>query len=156
MLVRADLLERRFNRLNFYIDPRLFMYCEEIDLAFFAKQTGAKCVITRDAVAYHKLAHSSGGRANTRSYYYLTRNRVYLARRLLSPFVQLMFHLYYAPTRCIRIIQYLLSGRRETALAILCGLIDGYAERMGKWAKHDSYRNDSYCKTGDGEGLLDR
>lgn len=136
MLLRSDLLDLRYQAAGYYLDPTLFMYCEEIDLAYFARSNGLKCVITKKATAYHKIGHSSGGVGNPRSYYYVTRNRVYLARKMLSVPLLLLFHPWYITTRFLRILQFWLAGRTSVASAVCAGLTDGYAGRMGKWGKH--------------------
>lgn len=132
MLLRRDFLERRKGESGFVFEPGFFMYCEETDLCRYANSRGYRCIVAHDAVAYHGLAKSSGGEGNPRSYYYLTRNRIYLANRWLSLPWKIVFHLCYAPTRL------LLQFRRSRAArsAVWQGLKDGYQGVMGMWKRH--------------------
>ena len=134
-LIDAGFLRERCARWGYYLDPRLFMYCEDSDLALSARRLGRKILMTSAAVVYHGVAQSSGGPGNPMQYYYLTRNRIFLARRWLPPLGKIFFHAYYAPTRIARLIQRYLQGRPEVALAIWQGLSDGYRGRSGKWGR---------------------
>jgi GT2 family glycosyltransferase len=136
MLIRRDLLTDRLARCGHVFDPSYFMYCEEVDLCLFGRSRGHRCVIARDAVVYHGLARSSGGRFNPRSYYYITRNRIYLANRWLDGFWKALFHLYFAPSRLVLQAMGMGRWRPMTLRAIGCGLIDGYRGVTGKWKSH--------------------
>jgi len=132
MLVRRDLLEQRLAESGHIFDPGFFMYCEETDFCRYGITRGYSCIVSHEAIAYHGLAKSSGGSGNPRSYYYLTRNRIYLANRWLSPPWKIVFHLYYLPSRL------LLQVRRARAAraAVWHGLRDGYFGVKGIWEGH--------------------
>ena len=134
-LIDAGFLRERHARWGYYLDPRLFMYCEDSDLALSARRLGRKVLMTKTAVVYHGVAQSSGGAGNPMQHYYLTRNRIFLAQRWLSPLWKLCFDTYYAPTRIARLIQRRLQGKPDIALAIWQGLCDGYRGRSGKWGR---------------------
>ena len=134
-LIAAGFLRERHARWGYFLDPRLFMYCEDSDLALSARRLGRKVLMTKAAVIYHSVAQSSGGPGNPIQYYYLTRNRIFLARRWLSPLGKILFHAYYAPTRIARLMQRYLQGKPDVALAIWQGLSDGYRGRAGKWGR---------------------
>jgi len=138
ILIRRDVLETRLTEHSFIFNPSLFMYCEDTDLCIYAKSKGYKCFIARDAIIYHKLAASSGGQGNPRSYYYITRNRIYLANRWLSFPMKVCFHIYYAPSRYILILLKLFRSKEDGryAGAVTSGLTDGYKGIKGKWANH--------------------
>jgi GT2 family glycosyltransferase len=59
-------------------DERLFMYCEDVDLAFRAQIAGYRCVYAPRAIVRHRLSASGGGRLAS---YYCGRNFVWLAAR---------------------------------------------------------------------------
>ena len=144
LIIRRDLLIRRLAECGYFLDANYFMYCEEVDLCLYGRSNGAQCLISNDAVVYHSNAASSGGRVNPRSYYYLTRNRIYLANRWLNTGWKIVFHLYYIPSRLvILIIRYGLD-QVDASKAILNGLFDGYSNIMGKWQKHGT---DIHIKT---------
>jgi len=137
MLIRRDLLERRFLEFNYYFDPAYFMYCEDVDLCLFGLAHGHKCVVARDAVAHHGHAKSSGGSFNPRSYYYVTRNRILLANRWLDSRWKALFHFYYAPSRLV-VLPFirLFRWRWRTLSAVCSGMVDGYLGVIGRWKHH--------------------
>jgi GT2 family glycosyltransferase len=138
VLLRRDLLEARFSVCGYYLDPALFMYCEDLDLCLYGMRSGHRTVISRDAVVRHDLASSSGGPENPRSLYYLTRNRILLANRWLTMPWKVLFHVYYVPSRIGILLFRLRRWRSGANRAAIAGLLDGYRGRAGKWAQHDS------------------
>lgn len=132
MLLRKDLLEQRIGEVGYVFDPGFFMYCEETDFCRYGISKGCRCIVSHEAVTYHGLAKSSGGGGNPRSYYYLTRNRIYLANRWLSPAWKMFFHLYYLPSRLLLQFRRAPSARS----AVWHGLRDGYLGIKGIWEKH--------------------
>jgi GT2 family glycosyltransferase len=107
-----------------------------VDLCRYAVTRDLGCVVAHDAVVYHAVARSSGGTLNPRSYYYQTRNRIYLANRWLPWPWKLLFHAYYLPSRLL--LQAIGKGRWRwrTLRAISRGLVDGYRGVTGKWKNH--------------------
>lgn len=59
-------------------DERLFMYCEDVDLAFRAQIAGYRCVYTPTAIVHHRLGAAGGG---TLASYYCGRNFMWLLAR---------------------------------------------------------------------------
>ncbi len=136
MLVRRNLLERREAQLGYVFDPDLFVYGEELELCVWAGHQGYRVVMVGGATVRHRVTASSGGRGNSLAYYYLTRNRVLLAKRLLPTWVRLLFHVWYIPSCLVRAGQRVVQGKPEVARAILEGLVDGYSGVKGKWTQH--------------------
>lgn len=136
-LARRDFLERRLSECGHYFDPLFFMYCEDADLGIYCVSRGYRCEIARDAVVYHGLAKSSGGGGSPLSFYYITRNRIFLANRWLPLYMKVLFHLYYMPSRLV--IQALRGiigrGGAGAFFAVMSGLADGYRGAGGKWKK---------------------
>lgn len=142
MLIHRDLLIKRKREHNYFLDPDLFMYCEETEFCVHTRKWGYQVFLARDARVRHKVALSSGGGGSALSYYYLTRNRIHLARRLLPWWLKLMFHIWYTPSRLFRITQKRIKGEMAVANAISEGLKDGYAGVTQKWGKHVAKRMD--------------
>ena len=138
ILLRRDFLEQRSSECGYFLDPTLFMYCEDTEICIYARKHGHRCVIARDALIYHKISNSSGGRGNPRSFYYITRNRIFVAQRWLNLFWKICFHLYYAPSRLILQIIRFRKTNILVSLAVIQGMIDGYLNVSGKWKKHES------------------
>ncbi|NUQ39449.1 MAG: glycosyltransferase family 2 protein, partial [Caldilineales bacterium] len=63
-------------------DERLFMYLEDVDLAWRMQQAGWKSVFAPEARVYHHLSATGGG---TIASYYVGRNLLLLHRRYLTP-----------------------------------------------------------------------
>ena len=135
-LIRSDFLYERFKKQGYVFDPQLFMYGEDSDIALSAGAAGKVVLMTKSALIYHNAGGSSGGSGNALQYYYITRNRMLLANRWLPAPKKILFHLYFPVSRMVRIIQYLLKGRRRIASAIMEGTVDGYRGRTGKWRLH--------------------
>ncbi len=93
MLIRHDLLERRISSFGYYLDTNLFIYCEEVELCIWARRCRYKVIMVRDATVRHRVSAAAGGRGSPLAYYYITGNRVHLARRFLSGWTKGLFHL---------------------------------------------------------------
>jgi GT2 family glycosyltransferase len=135
IMLRRDLLERRDSEQGRFLDTTFFMYVEETDLCLYAAARGFQCVVARDAVVYHGLAQSSGGKGGPLPFYYITRNRIFLARRWLSGAWLVLFHLYYIPSRIV-LQMFRRDANKETRRAVVSGLKDGYAGVMGERRRH--------------------
>ncbi len=136
MLLRRDFLAYRLNECGYFFDPKYFMYMEETDLCLYGMAQGYLCVVAAEAKVFHGLAKSSGGSANPRTYYYLTRNRVRLANRWLKVGWLILFHAYYVPSRLLLRLIRIGKERHGVARAVFCGLWDGYRGITGKWRHH--------------------
>jgi len=83
MMVRREVLEEVG-----LLDPRYFMYMEDLDLCLRARRSGYQCWYLPEAMAYHKVSSSSGITGSNvmtplRSYYY-ARNMLLLVHRMRS------------------------------------------------------------------------
>jgi GT2 family glycosyltransferase len=136
MLIDFELVERRFEEEGYLFVPQLFMYCEEIDLAFLGKRWHYKTVVTSATVVHHKAFGSSLSRCPTLPHYYWTRNRIFLARMYLPWYLRLVFYNVYGTLRILRIITRVFARRKGQAMAIWEGLVDGYKGVTGQWRKH--------------------
>lgn len=56
-------------------DTDFFMYCEDVDLAWRAQLAGWQCVYAPQAVVYHRLSATGGGKLSS---YYTGRNTLYV------------------------------------------------------------------------------
>jgi GT2 family glycosyltransferase len=134
ILIRMDAVRQRIERCGEFLDSSLFMYTEETDFCRYALSRGHRIVISRDALVRHAPAKVSGGAGNPFSYYYLTRNRIYLAQRWLGFGWRMLFHLYYLPSRLLIQSAGYSAGRRGTLKAVMKGIADGYRGVKGRKA----------------------
>ncbi|MCO6451692.1 MAG: glycosyltransferase family 2 protein [Caldilineales bacterium] len=106
-------------------DESLYMYLEDVDLAWRAHQAGWKTLFAPEARVYHHLSATGGGVIAS---YYVGRNTVLLHRRYLSAGQWLK-----ALPAHIRIVwDALRAWRGEAARARLRGVRDGILGREGK------------------------
>jgi GT2 family glycosyltransferase len=137
MMIRNDTLQAIHGPHGEYLDERLFAHWDETALCFAAKRKGFKTVMAKNAVVYHQTAKSCGGVYNPLSYYYIVRNRTWLAGELLPLRWTILFHLVNVPLCAARILYNLYHGRPRSARAVLLGVVDGYRDVTGKWKYHD-------------------
>lgn len=132
-LVRKDILELRQTECGYFFDPDFFLYCEETDLCLYNKYNGYKSIIVRDAKCFHEVSKSSGGHGSPLSYYYYTRNRIFLAKRWTNKLFVYLFNFYYLCSRLIIVLSKLRkNSSRDSGFAIAKGLRDGYLGVKGK------------------------
>jgi GT2 family glycosyltransferase len=136
MLIRRDVLEAVHRLGRGYLDDRLFLYWDELAFCNNARKMGFKCLVVRNATVRHKGGKSSGGFVNPIYYYYSGRNRILLVREFLPLRWRIVFHFIHAPMRLASALNNLRARRRQSAQAILLGLIDGYRGVTGKWKSH--------------------
>jgi len=63
------------------LDPKYFLYLEDVDWSMRVKQAGYELHFVSDAVVWHKNAGSSGGVGSPTHRYYQTRNRLFFFLR---------------------------------------------------------------------------
>ncbi|HVA01220.1 MAG TPA: glycosyltransferase family 2 protein [Terriglobia bacterium] len=137
MLISADTLNDVYALKMHYLDEKLFLYAEDVDLCHSARMTGHKTVVAPRAVISHHASTSSGGGSSPVAYYYLNRNRVFTAQRQLPNPWRALFHGTNGVACLIRAAKNLAKGRVRSARAIILGLVDGYRGVNGKWKFHD-------------------
>lgn len=132
MLIPMALLALRQKENGYVLDDQMFLYCEDVDLCLFAAQKGVPSIITESARAYHAISKSAGGQGNSTAYYYITRNRVLIAKKWLSIPMRWLFLCYYFSSRIVLIILRWIMNGRTTAKAIAQGLFDALTHKWGK------------------------
>ena len=139
MLVRSDVLIEMKSIYNFYLNPDLFMYWDEMDFCVRAKKLGYKILMSGNAIIFHGMKSQLHGIERIPPYYYIARNGFLLGKELLSFYIKIIFYLYYPNYCLIRIIKKLIQSEKCAAFAILEGLKDGFRGIKGKWKYHDKY-----------------
>ncbi len=119
-------------------DQKLFLYCEDLELGLKAKELGYYSELDTNLIIYHKHSQSGGGSGNFLAFYYITRNRILLAKDYLSFPVFLFYILFSVITRLV--INLVLMGKRNTKVrfAIFSGIVDGTLGKTGRWEHHPS------------------
>jgi len=137
MLIGKGVLQDVYRVRGRYLDDKLFLYGEDVEFCAIARRVGYRTVRANRAVIYHGAASSSGGQFNPVAYYYLNRNRVFLASRNLAMPWRGFFHLVNGAVCSGRILKSLAKRRPRAALAIFRGMVDAYRGIGGKWRYHD-------------------
>lgn len=130
MLSRAILVQRK-KQLGYYLIPHLFLYCEEIELGFWCKEQNMISIISGRSEVLHKVGASSEGSDISIPFYYLTRNRLNVAKQYLKGLNLSLFYMSFFLLRFSRASFYFLSGKNEIAHAILLGFFDGLKNVKG-------------------------
>jgi len=136
VMLRSDALRAVRKSRGEYLESRLFMYWDELSFAHAARQAGYKAVVATRATACHKSRRGPGGKSGP-SLYYISRNRIHVAREILPTRLKLLFHLVHTPVVLAQSARNLLRQRPDFARALVCGLLDGYRGVYGKWKFHD-------------------
>ncbi|MEN6371575.1 MAG: glycosyltransferase family 2 protein [Armatimonadota bacterium] len=111
------------------LDPDYFLYYEESDWCFRAKDAGYKTIFTPESKIWHKVSRGFEGRSAAQLYYFC-RNRLYFLKkrrmknsRLLR--IALVDFGRMAASMAVR-------GHVKSSHAVLRGVVDFYLGRMGK------------------------
>lgn len=70
-----------FQHLN--LDPRLFLYYEDVDLSWKIRMLDYKIIHVPDAISYHDMGHSFSDMTLSK-FYYVARNRIYVCQKNYS------------------------------------------------------------------------
>ena len=146
MLIRRAALQDVYRLRGCYLDEKLFLYGEDMEICEAARRAGYGTVMACRAVVHHGAASSSGGQFNSLAYYYQSRNRVFMARGNLAMPWRAFFHLLNGVLCSARILKNLASRRPQAALAIFRGMVDGYRGIGGKWRYHDREAKRTPCE----------
>ncbi|MCS7040794.1 MAG: glycosyltransferase, partial [Anaerolineae bacterium] len=106
-------------------DERLYMYLEDVDLAWRMQRAGWRTLFVPEARVYHHLSATGGGRIAS---YYVGRNTVLLHRRYLRPHQWARA----LPGHARVVWQALRAWRGEAARARLLGIWHGLLGKEGR------------------------
>lgn len=106
-------------------DERLFMYLEDVDLAWRMQRAGWRTLFVPEARVYHHLSATGGGRLAS---YYVGRNTLLLHRRYLRPHQWLQA----LPAHARIVWEALRAWRGEAARARLLGIWHGLLGKEGR------------------------
>jgi GT2 family glycosyltransferase len=111
-------------------DETLFMYYEDVEWSLRARARGWEAVVVPRAVVFHDVdRHGARRRFSPRAVYYLTRNRLLLARRSGSPVAALPSAVAWGLRQVVKAIAW--RGSRATTRALVRGVRDGVRGRTG-------------------------
>jgi len=124
-LYRRAALDDLRNREGFVFDERLFMYCEDVDIAWRLQTAGWPCVFAPRAVVYHALSATGGG---TLASHFVSRNVwLVIASSVPDVFVR-PYRARIAAYHAGRLVRTLRHLREPAARASLRGMIAGITQ----------------------------
>jgi hypothetical protein len=128
MLIKREILE-----ITGLFDDHYFLYYEESDLCYRAREKGFQCVYTAEAHIYHKVS-STVQPVGVTGTYYMTRNRHYFIQKHFRGVHKISALLFESGFNFLRQIYHLLRGRPDKAKTISRAMDDAKRGKMGRGA----------------------
>jgi GT2 family glycosyltransferase len=129
----AVLFSRAFLETVGLYDERFFMYYEDADLSWRAREAGFRLLLSPQAHVWHKVAGSSGGSDSPNERYWMARSSVLYFHKHIHGWRWLVVVPYRSASALKTVLRLLLRRRSAAARAYLRGLRDGLAElRSGR------------------------
>lgn len=100
-----------------------FLYYEDADYSERIKNNDYSILFLPNAVVYHKVSWSSGGKLSKNVIYYATRNRLYYVNKYFAK-QKAKFYFYYFPSRIMYCIKWTLTGNHSLSRVCLQGILD--------------------------------
>ena len=128
MMVKCDYITKH----ALFLDERLFLYGEEMDISMRAKNYGLGTIMVSRSKVYHKEGATTGGDIKPANIYYALRNTIYLAKKLLSLKNQIIFNLFFFSARLVRVFEWSLRGQWDLVKITFYAFRDGFRGKAGK------------------------
>lgn len=110
------------------MDEAYFCYFDDTDFVFRMLRAGGRLIYDPAVTVAHKVSSSTGGNESPFSLFYMTRNRIYFARKHLRGLELACALVYVIVTRLIRI----LAMPRDKRVRVLAGIKAGMRVPVGK------------------------
>jgi GT2 family glycosyltransferase len=124
LLIRRDAIEKVG-----LLDPDFYLYYEESDWCFRARDAGYKTIFTPESKIWHKVSRGFAGRSSAQLYYFCRNRLHFLKKRRMSRLK--VFRI--ALTDFGRMAAAMaVRGDAKSSRAVLRGVTDFYLGRMGK------------------------
>lgn len=126
LLIRREILEKIGQ-----FDENFFLYVEDTDLCFRTLTAGFKIIITHNSKIYHKVGASTNKNLSGLPLYYVTRNRLFFAKKSFNYFYPFTF-IYIIIAMFLKGILWTISGKFENIIMVQNAFYDFYKGKMGK------------------------
>lgn len=113
------------------MDENYFLYNEDMDYCIRCSNAGYKILFVANSVIYHKVSKSTKRSNNLLPLYYVTRNRLYLTKKILTKYFFLSFFIIFF-TFFIKSLYWILTGEIKKVKIIKKAFIDFFHSKMGK------------------------
>lgn len=125
VLVKAEL----FKKIGF-LDPKYFLYYEDIDWSLRAKRGGFGLYVVKNAIVLHRESSTIGKGSNMQEYY-ITRNHLLFVWKNFNFFEFLIAFSYVTKESVVLLIQLIHHPGRQREFYKLLGLVDFLKGRFG-------------------------
>lgn len=124
----AVLFSRRMLEQVGLFDERFFMYYEDMDLSFRARQAGFRLLLAPQARVWHKVAVSSGGSDSPNERYWMARSSVLYFRKHVRGLRWCVVLPYRTASAIKTVLRLIWRGQRQSARAYVRGLREALAQ----------------------------
>lgn len=124
----AMLLSRQMLEEIGLFDEQFFMYYEDSDLSFRARDSGYRLLLSPEAHVWHKVAMSSGGSDSPNERYWMAKSSVLFYRKHIHGVRWLIIVPYRLASALKTILRLMLHGQSTSVSSYLRGLRDGLAD----------------------------
>jgi GT2 family glycosyltransferase len=126
MLIKKEV----FEKIGLF-DENYFLYVEDADLCYRTTHAGYKIIVTHSSKIHHKVSSSTKEYLSLLPLYYVTRNRLYFAKKNFPNFF-IITVLYIVFSMSIKSIYWIFSNNSKNILIIINAFKDYFSKRMGK------------------------
>ena len=126
MLIKKEVLEK----VGLF-DENFFLYVEDADLCCRTIIAGYNIIVSNSSKIFHKISRSTSGNLSQLPLYYVTRNRLYFAKKNF-PGVNILTLLYVFITMFFKSIEWAVQGKFSNIFVIKKAFYDFFKGNMGK------------------------
>ena len=126
MLIKKEV----FEKIGLF-DENFFLYVEDADLCYRTTQAGYKIIVNHHSKILHKVSSSTKENLSLLPLYYVTRNRLYFAKKNFPNFF-IITVLYIVISMSVKCIYWIFSNNSKNILFIIKAFKDFSSKRMGK------------------------
>ena len=126
MLIKKEV----FEKIGLF-DENFFLYVEDADLCYRTTHAGYKIIVNHHSKILHKVSSSTKENLSLLPLYYVTRNRLYFAKKNFPNFF-IITVLYIVFSMSIKSIYWIFSNNSKNILILISAFKDYFSKRMGK------------------------
>ena len=126
MLIKKEV----FEKIGFF-DDNFFLYVEDADLCYRTTHSGYKIIVTHHSRIFHKVSNSTKENLALLPLYYVTRNRLYFAKKNFS-YVYFLTFTYLLFAMMTKSVTWFISGEKKNVQIVYKAFKDFFKGKMNK------------------------